>query len=216
MQALVAYPEVKDKAPVVLVIHEIFGLSDWAQLVTDEFAAAGYIAIAPDLLSGLGKDGKGSSSMTQNEAVKAVSGLDQGQVTKDLMATADFALKLPAAAQKLYVTGFCWGGSQSFRFATNRKDLAAAFVFYGTAPDKDALMRINTPVYGFYAGNDARVGATVPGTVDEMKVLSKPYEPVTYDGAGHGFMRAGEAPDANEANKKAREESWVRLKGILK
>jgi carboxymethylenebutenolidase len=216
VQALVAYPEVKNKAPVVLVIHEIFGLSDWAQLVTDEFAAAGYIAIAPDLLSGMGTDGKGSSSMTQSEAVKAVSGLDPDQVTKDLMATADFALKLPAATQKLYVTGFCWGGSQSFRFATNRKDLAAAFVFYGTAPDKEALMRINTPVYGFYAGNDARVGATVPGTVEEMKALGKTaYQPVTYDGAGHGFMRAGEAPDANAANQKAREESWVRLKSLL-
>jgi carboxymethylenebutenolidase len=198
------------------VIHEIFGLSDWAQLVTDEFAAAGYIAIAPDLLSGLGPDGKGSSGMNQSDAVKAVSGLNPDQVTKDLLATADFALKLPAAAQKLYVAGFCWGGSQSFRFATNRKDLAAAFVFYGTAPDKEALMRIQAPVYGYYAGNDARVGATVPGTTEEMKTLSKVYEPVTYDGAGHGFMRAGEAPDASEANSKARAESWIRLKKLLK
>jgi carboxymethylenebutenolidase len=215
IQAFVAYPEVKDKAPVVLVIHEIFGLTDWAQEVTDEFAAAGYIAIAPDLLSGMGSGGKGTSSMQQSDAIKAVSGLKPDQVTADLQATADFALKLPAAAQKLYVAGFCWGGGQSFRFSTNRPGLAAAFVFYGSGPSKDAIERITAPVYGFYAGNDSRIGATVPGTIEYMKVFGKQYEPVTYDGAGHGFMRAGESPDASEADKKARDESWARLRKLM-
>src|SRR5205814_10457207 len=118
---------------------------------------------------------------------------------------ADYGLKLPAANGKLYVAGFCWGGGQTFRFATNRGDLSAAFVFYGPPPAKDAMTRIKAPVYGFYGGNDARIDATIPDAIANMKAAGKTYEPVTYEGAGHGFMRAGENPDdTNPANKKAR------------
>ena len=216
VETFVAYPESKDKTPVILVIHEIFGMTDWVQEVADEFAAAGYIAIAPDLLSGAGPGGKGTSSFPQDEATKAVSGLNADQITADLNAVADYALKLPSATQKLYVVGFCWGGGQSFRFATNRPDLAAAFVFYGPPPSKDAMSRIKAPVYGFYAGNDARIGATVPGARADMKELGKTYDPVTYEGAGHGFMRAGEAPDASEANSKARLQAWERINKLMK
>jgi carboxymethylenebutenolidase len=217
IQAYVVYPEVKAKAPVVIVIHEIFGLSDWARELTDELAAAGYIAIAPDLLSGLGPNGGGSAAFPDQDAtVKAVSGLNADTVTADLDATADYAKKLPASNGKLAVTGFCWGGGKSFAFATHRADLNAAFVFYGPGPDAAAIANIHAPVYGFYAGNDSRIGATVPATTDAMKAAGKKYEPVTYDGAGHGFMRAGEAPDANEANKKAREEGFKRLTTLLK
>lgn len=216
VQTLIVYPEVKNKAPVILVIHEIFGLSDWAQEVADEFAAAGYIAVEPDLLSGMGANGGGTSSFDQQGAIKAVSGLPPEQVTADLNAAADYGLKLPASMHKLFVVGFCWGGGQSFRFATNRNDLASAFVFYGPPPPKDAMGRINAPVYGFYGGNDARISATIPQAKADMKELGKAYDPVVYEGAGHGFMRAGEAPDATEGNKKAREESWVRLKKLLK
>jgi carboxymethylenebutenolidase len=215
VQTFVVYPESKDKTPVVLVIHEIFGLTDWAQEVADEVAAAGYIAVEPDLLSGMGAGGKGTESFTQQDATKEVSGLNPDQVTDDLNAAADFALKLPAANGKLFVAGFCWGGGQSFRFATNRADLAAAFVFYGSPPDKDAMARIKAPVYGFYGGNDARIDATIPATVESMKELGKKYEPVTYEGAGHGFMRAGEAPDATDPNQKAREQAWERWKKLL-
>jgi len=216
VQAFVVYPEVKGKVPVVLVIHEIFGLSDWAREMADEIAAAGYIAIAPDLLSGLGPNGGGSSAYPDQDAtVKAVSNLNADTVTADLDATADYAKKLPASNGKLAVTGFCWGGGKSFAYATHRKDLNAAFVFYGPGPDASAIASIHAPVYGFYAGNDGRIGATVPDTTDAMKAAGKKYEPVTYDGAGHGFMRAGEAPDANDANKKAREEGFARLKALL-
>jgi carboxymethylenebutenolidase len=219
INTLIVYPEVKTKTPAVLVIHEIFGLSDWVQGLTDQVAEAGYIAIAPDLLSGMGPKGGGTSDFPDRTAVtQAVSDLPQDQVTADLNAVADYVIKLPAANGKLAVAGFCWGGSQAFNFATNRPDLAAAFVFYGTAPDsKEALAKIKAPVYGFYAGNDARVGATVPATTDLMKALGKKYEPVTYAGAGHGFMRAGEDPgDTNPANKKARDDAWVRWKVLLK
>jgi carboxymethylenebutenolidase len=217
VQAWVVYPEVKEKAPVVLVIHEIFGLSNWAREMTDELAGAGYIAIAPDLLSGFGPKGGGTSDFPDQDArVKAVSMLDAAVVTADLDATANYAKKLPASNGKLAVTGFCWGGSNSFAFATHRKDLSAAFVFYGTGPKPEAIASITAPVYGFYAGNDARVGATVPATTEAMKAAGKKYEPVTYEGAGHGFMRAGEAPDASPENKKAREEGFKRMTALLK
>ena len=215
VETFVAYPESKDKTPVVLVIHEIFGMTDWVQDVADQFAAAGYIAVAPDLLSGMGPDGKGTKGFQSNEVMQAIGHLSPDQITADLNAVADYGLKLPAATKKLFVTGFCWGGGQTFRFATNRPDIAAALVFYGPGPDKDAMSRIKAPVYGFYAGNDARIGATVPDTIEKMKQLGKTYEPVTYEGAGHGFMRAGEAPDASEGNAKARTEAWVRVKEIL-
>ena len=216
VETFVVYPESKDKRPVVLVIHEIFGMSDWVQNLADELAEAGYIAVAPDLLSGAGPNGGRTNSFSdQSKVTEAVSHLNPDQVTADLSAVADYAKKLPAANGTLFVTGYCWGGGQSFRFATNRSDLKGAFVFYGPPPDKDAMKRINVPVYGFYAGNDARIGATIPQTKENMAAAGKTYDPVTYDGAGHGFMRAGEAPDASEGNKKARDDAWARWKSLL-
>ena len=220
VQTFVVYPESKAKTPAVLIIHEIFGQTDWVQDVADQVAAAGYIAIAPDLLSGMGPNGGGTSSLAQADVTKAVSGLDAAQVTTDLDAVADYALKLPSANGKLFVAGFCWGGGKSFQFATNRSGLAAAFVFYGPPPEKQALAKIAAPVYGFYAGEDARIGATIPATQDAMKELGKPYAAVVYEGAGHGFMREGEDPGSteahHEANVKARREAWERWKKLLK
>src|SRR6059058_3023287 len=207
VETFIAYPESKSKTPVVLVIHEIFGMTDWVQDLADQVAAAGYIAVAPDLLSGMGPNGGRSSDFAEGKTMEAVSHLNPDQVTADLNAAADYALKIPASNGKLFVGGFCWGGGQTFRFATNRADLAAAFVFYGPSPDRDALVRIKAPVYGFYAGNDARIGAMIPDAVAQMKTAGKAYDIVTYEGAGHGFMRSGEAPDAKEADKKARTEA---------
>ena len=147
--------------------------------------------------------------------MEAVSHLNPDQVTADLNAAADYAKKLPAFNGKVFVAGFCWGGAQTFRFATNRNDLKGAFVFYGSPPEKEAMKRITAPVYGFYGGNDARIDATIPQTKQDMAAAGKTYDPVTYEGAGHGFMRAGEAPDASEANKKARVEAWARWKSLL-
>ncbi len=217
VQAYVVYPEVKGKVPVVILIHEIFGLSDWAREMADEIAAAGYIVIAPDLLSGFGPNNGGSSAFPDQEAtVKAISALDPAGVTADLDAAADYAKTIPSANGKLTVAGFCWGGSKSFAFATHRHDLSAAFVFYGTPPPDSELSKITAPVYGFYASNDARIGATVPGTIVAMKAAGKKYEPITYDSAGHGFMRAGEDPTNTVAgNKTAREQAFTRLTTIL-
>jgi len=216
VETFVAYPERSTNAPVIVVIHEIFGLTDWVEDVTDQFAEAGYIAIAPDLLSGMGPNGGRTKDFPAGGVGPAIQKLPPDQITADLNAVADYGLKLPSAQKKLYVAGFCWGGGQTFRFATNRGDLAAAFVFYGPPPDKEAMARIKAPVYGFYGGNDQRINATIPATKDNMKELGKTYEPVIYEGAGHGFMRAGEQPDASEANAKARTESWARLNQLMK
>jgi carboxymethylenebutenolidase len=217
LSCFVVFPEVKEKAPAVLVIHENKGLTDWVRSVADRLAEAGYIAIAPDLLSGAGPEGGRTDSFAStDEATKAIYALDPKQVQADLDAAAEHVTKLAACDGTLSVSGFCWGGSQSFAYATHRKGLKAAFVFYGTGPTaKEELERIDCPVYGFYGENDARVNATVPVSADALKALGKTYEPQTYTGAGHGFMRAGEEADASEANRKARDEAWERWKKLL-
>jgi carboxymethylenebutenolidase len=219
VNSFIVYPEVKEKATAVVVIHEINGLTDWVQSVADQLAEAGYIAIAPDLLSGVGPEGGGTRSFTDRSAVgQAIRDLPPDQITADLNAVADYVSKLPAANGKVAVAGFCWGGTQSFLFASNRPSLQAAFVFYGSGPEsKEVIGRIKAPVYGFYGSNDARVNATVPKSAEVMKAENKKYETVFYEGAGHGFMRTGEDPaNTVEANKKAREEAWARWKELLK
>jgi carboxymethylenebutenolidase len=215
VKTFVVYPEVKTKAPIVLVIHEIFGLTDWAKNLADELAAAGYIAVAPDLLSAPGKET--SSYPDQGAAIKAVSALPDAQVFADLDAAAEFAGKLPAGNGKLAVCGFCWGGGKAFGYANHNPKLKASFVFYGPGPSEvSGAANIACPVYGFYGENDERIDATIPKTTEIMKAAGKTYEPVIYPGAGHGFMRAGEAPDASEANRKARDAAWERWKALLK
>jgi carboxymethylenebutenolidase len=182
--------------------------------VADEFAAAGYVAIAPDLLSGMAPNGGRTKDLPANGVGQALGKLPPDQITADLNAVADYCLKLPASNGKVCVVGFSWGGGQSFRFATNRKDLSAAFVFYGNGPAAEAIPNIQAPVYGFYAGTDARIDGTVPATQAQMKAAGKFFEAVTYEGAEHGFMRAGAQPDATEPNKKARAEAWVKLKAL--
>ena len=215
IKAFVVYPEAKGKTSAVLVIHEIFGLTDWARSLADELAAAGYIAIVPDLLSA-----PGASTQTYvdvDEARKAISALPESQIVADLDAAADCAMKLPACNGTVAVAGFCWGGGWSFGYANHNPKLKAAYVFYGTGPQEPAdAAKIQCPVYGFYGEDDARVDATIPKTKEIMQSLGKTYEPVTYPGAGHGFMRAGEAPGASEANRKAHDAAWERWRTLLK
>lgn len=220
VQSFVVYPEVKEKATAVVVIHEIFGLSDWVKLTADELAEAGFIAIAPDLLSGSASQGGGTAELIQEKGDirKAIQALKPEQITADLNACVDYVGKLPAANGKVAVAGFCWGGGQSFRFATNNKNLKAALVFYGASPMEAAdVEKIACPVYGFYGENDARINATIPKSKEQMAAAKKTYEPIEYPGAGHGFFRAGADPaNTAEANKKAREEAWKRVKELLK
>jgi len=220
VESIVAYPQSSDKAPAMVVIHEIFGMTDWVENVTDEFAEAGYIAIAPDLLSGMApnggrtKDFPASGGAGFGPAGEAIRKLPPDQITADLNAAADYCKSLSGCNGKVCVVGFSWGGSETFRFATNRRDLAAAFVFYGSGPAAESIAAIQAPVYGFYAGSDARINGTLPQTQEQMKAAGKFYDIVTYEGAAHGFMRSGEQPDATEADKKARDAAWVRLKAL--
>ena len=211
VKAFVVYPEAKEKTPVVLVVHEIFGLTDWVKGLCDELAENGVIAICPDLLSGQSYAGDADG------AVKAISALPREQVKADLDATANYALtKIPSADGKLAICGFCWGGGWAFGYANENTKLKAAYSFYGPAPDAaEEIKDIPCPVFGFYAGNDERVNATIPKAEQLMKAAGKKYEPVTYNGAGHGFMRDGENPSGSDANKKARDEAWVRWKKLL-
>jgi carboxymethylenebutenolidase len=210
IKAFVVYPESKTKTPAVLVIHEIFGLTDWVRGVCDQLAENGVIAIVPDLLSG-------QTFEDVDGARKAIAALPKEQIKSDLDAGSDYALKIPACSGTLAVCGFCWGGGVTFAYANENPKLKAAYSFYGTAPNEASkVANIQCPVYGFYAENDERVNATIPKAEELMNAAGKKYEPVIYKGAGHGFMREGEMPDANEANKKAREDAWARWKTLLR
>ena len=181
IKAFVVYPERKEKTPVVLVIHEIFGLTDWVRSVCDQLAENGVIAIAPDLLSG-------QKFEDVDGARKAISALPKEQIKSDLDAASDYALKIPACNGVLTVCGFCWGGGVTFAYANENPKLKAAYSFYGLAADEPSTVAdIPCPVYGFYAENDARVNATIPKAEELMKAASKKYEPVIYKGATHGF-----------------------------
>lgn len=218
VKAFVAYPEKKEKTTVVVLIHEIMGLTDWVQWMADQLAAEGYIVVAPDFVSGMGPNGGRTDSFENVGKVReAISGLKPEQVTGDLNAAVDYAKSLPASNGKVVVGGFCWGGTQTFRYATNRKGLAAGLVFYGSAPtDPEVFKKIDAPIHGFYASNDARINAGLIDTEKFMKDAGKKFEPVMYEGAGHGFMRAGQMPDAQLANKQARDSAFARMLKILR
>ena len=210
LKAFVVYPERKEKAPVVLVIHEIFGLTDWVRGVCDQLAENGVIAIAPDLLTG-------QTYADVDGARKAIAALPKEQVIADLNATAEYAQKIPAGNGSLAVCGFCWGGGWTFAYATMNPKLKAAYSFYGPIPDDTAgFAKIACPVYGFYGEKDERVNAGIPNAEAAMRTAGKKYEPVIYKGAGHGFMRAGESPEGSADDKKAREDAWARWKTLLK
>lgn len=220
VRTFVAYPEVKAKVPAVLVIHENKGLSDWVRSVADRLAEAGYVALAPDLLSGAGPETNGRRGGTEtfasvDAATKAIYALDATQVLADLDAVAAHARTLAACNGKLSVAGFCWGGAKTFEYATHAVDLSAAHVFYGSPPAEEAMARIACPVYGYYGESDARITAGVEATAAAMKKAGKTYEPVIYPGAGHGFLRAGEPSDATPANRLAFEQGWARWKQRL-
>lgn len=211
----VVYPERKDRAPVVIVIHEIYGLTDWIRGVADQLAKEGFIAVAPDLISGMGPGGGGTdSAKSRDDVVRLIRGLKQEETIARLNAVRTYAIKLPSATAKTATLGFCWGGSNSFAYAAAQPDLNAAIVFYGTSPDSAALNKIKAPVLGNYGGDDARVNTTIEPASVEMKRLGKVYEYEIYDGAGHGFLRQQTGREG--ANMKATQKAWARTLGFLR
>jgi len=217
IHTFVVYPEVSEKKPVVILIHENRGLNDWARSMADQVAEAGYIAVAPDLLSDFSATEQKTSDFANEDAARTALGtLKPENVLADLEAVADWAKTIPSANGQLVSAGFCWGGSRSFEFATEREDLAAALVFYGTGPSSlDIISKIQTPVYGFYGGADERVNATIPASEEAMKAAGKSFEYTVYDGAGHAFMRSGEDPNGDPDNVAARNAAFERMKEIL-
>jgi carboxymethylenebutenolidase len=225
MRSWVVHPAGNGKATVVVVIMEIFGLSDWIRGVADQLAAEGFIAIAPDIVVGHGKDGGDTSSLsTQQEIVTAVTSVPPAERISKLKAAREFALKDPRSNGKSASVGYCFGGAESFAFAVAEPGLNAAVVYYGQAPTdappaargtppgpylvSDRVANVKAPIIGFYGGlaQDARIGNTVAPTVEKMKALGKTYEPHMFDGAAHGFLRAQGGNDG--ANMKATEQAW--------
>ncbi len=215
VSAFIVFPEVKENAASVIVIHEIFGLTDWIRQVGDELAKAGFVAICPDFLSGMGPNGGGTDSFEGNSVRRAIRDLDPDQITADLKAVTKYVRDLPSTTDVVAVSGFCWGGRQSFRFATNDNSLKAAFVFYGSPPDARALGNITCPIYGFYGESDNRINSTIESTEVAAASAGITYEPVIYPGVGHGFLRRGMAAEASEVQKTVTREAWERWVNLL-
>jgi carboxymethylenebutenolidase len=214
VEAWVVFPERNDAAPVVVVIHENRGLNDWARAVADQFAAEGFIAIAPDFLSGKAPGGAGTRAVDPDGARDLIRTLEPGEIFRRLRGAVRYATALPAATKNYGVVGYCWGGAISFSYATQDPNLDAAVVFYGTSPATESLRNIQAPVLGLYGGADNRVNATIPEAEAEMKRLGKSYEIEIYDGAGHAFLRGQDGQ--NGANMAATEKSWPRVVSFLK
>jgi carboxymethylenebutenolidase len=204
IRAYVAYPERKTKAPAVIVIHEIFGLTEWEPTVVDRLAKEGFVAIVPDLLSSK----HGQSPKDQDEGRKLIGELEPERVTEDLNATYAYVNGLPAVEKDHIGTiGFCWGGGQSFRYATNNPNLKAVVVAYGPSPDTAAIKRIQAPVLGVYGENDERINSSLPDVAAKMQSAGKTFTYEMYPGTGHGFLKPGrQGPDGPQVEK-----AWKRI-----
>lgn len=215
--AFVAYPETSGKAKSIIVIHENRGLNDWARLFADKLAEKGFLVIAPDLISNTVEGKRRTTDFENSDAARnAIYDLDKEQVTADLDAAYNYISNDPASTGEVAVVGFCWGGSQTFRYATNNQQITSAHVFYGTAPTEPELIsEIKAPVFGYYGGNDNRVNSTLEETKNLMEAAGKKFDYVIYDGAGHAFMRSGHTQDAEKANRNAHDKAWDRLLKLL-
>jgi carboxymethylenebutenolidase len=214
IRAWVVYPQVSTKAPVVLVVHEIFGLTSWIRGVADQLAADGFIAIVPDLLTGKIAPNLDDSAL-KAQAPAVISTLDPAVVQSELDAVAQYAMALPAAEKKYGIVGFCWGGGVSFAHdahAGTSPQFGASVVYYGVPPKPDQLPNVHAPVLGFYGGTDARIALTVPGTDSAMKALGRTYDHTIFPGAAHGFLRAQTQTDGSimQANLDATRQAWPR------
>src|SRR4051794_6153791 len=209
IKTFVVYPERKDKAPVVIVIHEIFGLSDWVRGVADQLAKEGFIAIAPDFLSGKGPNGGGSQELGSQGSTQAIRSVTPEDTVRTLDAVRSYALTIPSANGKIASIGFCWGGGTSFRYALNQPALNAAVSYYGPMPtDAAAYEKAKAPILGLYGGNDSRVNATIDPAKAELAKRHVAYEPHIFEGAGHGFLRQQAASEQAPGNPKATQEAW--------
>ncbi len=205
VRAWVVYPERKTKAPVVVVVHEIFGLTPWVRSVADQLAAEGFIAIAPDLLTSKNLP-NATDSVPSQLATAAIRTLDPADVHRQITAAAQYAMSLPSALRKYGIVGYCWGGGVSFEHAVRSPSLGAAVVYYGVSPESGSLKSVKAPVLGLYGGNDARVNSTIPPADSAMRALGKTYSHTEFAGSGHGFLRQQSGQDG--ANLEATRRAW--------
>ena len=213
VKAWLEYPSASTKTGVVIVIHEIFGLTDWVRGVADQVAKDGFIAIAPDLISGMGPNGGGSAELGQQGSTQVIRTLTAEERTARLDAVMAYSKTIPSSNGKTGVVGFCWGGGSSLSYAISQPGLNAAVMYYGPAPtlpnsqtiDLSGLPTVKAPILAHYPGNDQRTLVSAQPISDEMKKLGKSFEFHVYDGAAHGFMH-----QHSEADTKAAVESWPR------
>lgn len=210
VRSWVVYPERSDPAPVVVVIHEIYGLTHWVRAVTDQAAAEGFIAVAPDLLTMHAVPEDDTGDPERQAAVAAIRTLDQDRVHAQIRAVAEHAMALPSARPLYGITGFCWGGSAAFEHATRHDDITGAVVYYGSSPSEEGLARVRVPVMGHYGSDDERVNATIPRAEE---LLGSGYFPNLYRGAGHGFLRQQEGREG--ANQRASLQAWPKTVGFF-
>jgi carboxymethylenebutenolidase len=230
LMAWIVYPETsRPHTPVVVVVHEIFGLSTWIRGVADQVAADGFIAIAPDLLSRV-RGGPTADELPSDSAVKLIRGVAPADRNMGITAAATFAMSQPSADHKYAVIGFCWGGYTTWGYATNEgtSGFAGGVAFYGlpymdqTVPNADSLKKIQVPMMLLSGSKDARIGAAMPGVDSAMHALHKDYFGKNYDGAIHGFARAQDDPKAQrdtaeeQANLSAIKDAWPRTVAFLK
>ena len=193
--AYLAYPERPQPAPGVIVIHEIFGMSDFIRQTTEQLAKDGFVAIAPDLLSR-----RGGTPATPDSARKLIATLAPDSVTLDLDATRQYLKTVKAVrSNAIGVIGFCWGGGQSFRYATNAPELKAFVVCYGPSPNASDMPKIRAKGLGVYAENDARINAGLPDAAAAMRAAGRDYPYTVYPGVGHGFLRTREKPEVADS-----------------
>ena len=205
VRAWIVYPERKTKAPVVVVVHEIYGLTPWVRGVADQLAADGFIAIAPDLLTSKNLPNP-TDSVPGSLATAAIRTLDPADVHRQISAAAEYAMALPAALPRYGIVGYCWGGGVSFDHAVRSPKVGASVVYYGVSPASALLASVNARVLGLYGGNDARVNATIAPADSTMRALGKTYTYHIYEGAGHGFLRQQAGQEG--ANLKATQQAW--------
>jgi carboxymethylenebutenolidase len=230
LMAWIVYPTTsRAKSPVVVVVHEIFGLSTWVRAVADQAAAEGFIAIAPDLISRV-RGGPSTVELPGDSARKLISGVSSTERNKGIASAARYAMSQPSAAPKYAVIGYCWGGSTVFMHTINGgiPGFAGGVAFYGLpymngpVPNADSLARIKTPIMLLSGSKDARIGAAMPAVDSSMKALGKNYSGKNYEGAVHGFLRAQDDPRAardtaeEAANLAATKDAWPRTVAFLK
>jgi carboxymethylenebutenolidase len=229
LMAFIVYPSTSNaKTPVVVVVHEIFGLSTWVRGVADQVASEGFIAIAPDLESRV-RGGPSTVELPSDSARKLIAGGDAAERNRGIDAAARYAMSQPSAAQRYAVIGYCWGGGTTWMHVINGgvPGFSGGVAYYGlpymdgAVPNRDSLAKIKTPVMLLSGARDARIGAAMPAVDSMMKALGKSYVGINYPGAGHGFLRTQDDSTAHnpawqEADLAATKDAWPRTVAFLK